>query len=192
MNSDSQGPELRSHLIDPTTLDQVERWLRGPLSPRHDRLLSDLTLFTSPALWPHAQLAMVLHEALAYPRGFVGWVCRRNPLQLDRLLARAHRRIHAFGLSGSLPSGAAWRDQLARLRQMTTALSERALEDKGGGRTASLQLARTALALSHFLVNHPICGTPEAHTLRNRIELALSIVQARSTPREILSLRHAG
>ncbi|MEO8451120.1 MAG: hypothetical protein ABI647_15080 [Gemmatimonadota bacterium] len=172
--------DLLPELLPSESLARLELWLSGSITEDHGDLLAELVLFTNPALWPDAQLGSVLCRSLGCPVGFAAWVIGQNRFRLERLMVRTDRRIRAVRLAKSIGTGSQWPEQLGRIRRLVWRMMARAVSGDPVTRAASLQLGRVARALARFLVNHPICGTPEAHALQTQADLTLQCLQAES------------
>jgi predicted RNA polymerase sigma factor len=128
--------------------------------------LERLALCSNPAIWPSAQIALLLHDGFALPVAQVARLIGKEPAGVAHLLNRARRRIRALNLSGLIATGREWPDQLARMRRLVAAVA-----DVGAIRTRQnpeqgLDLCRIAVRLAGFLTDHPLSGTPESHELR--------------------------
>jgi predicted RNA polymerase sigma factor len=150
------SPSLRPGTIAPS--EPTRRTSHG--------LLERLALCSNPAIWPSAQIALVLHDGFALPIAHVARLIGKDPAAVTHLLSRARRRIQALNLSGLIASGREWPDQLARMRRLVAAVA-----DLGAIRTRQnpeqgLDLCRIAVRLAGFLTDHPLSGTPESHELR--------------------------
>ena len=173
--------ELFPELLPSDSLSKLEGWLSGPITEDHGHFLAELVLFTNPALWPDAQLGSIVCRSLGCPVGFAAWVIDQNPFRLERLMVRTDRRIRAVRLSKAIGTGSQWPEQLGQIRRLVWRMMARAVSSDPAMRQASLQLGRIARALARFLVDHPICGTPEAHLLLTQSELTLQWLHAEMT-----------